>query len=165
LASPAAGAVVSIQSAELTVGGSHTVPIMLADVTEAISCATISISSDPAILKLSSVQNSSFDKLIYYTDTAQGKTTIVLYQTGAAGLTGTFTLAELTFEALAFLAELGKEKCARIKLCDIDMWDPYIASIRENTTAEIVYDLFHVAQKITEAVDEVRKQEFARRTR
>jgi transposase len=42
------------------------------------------------------------------------------------------------------------------------MWDPYIASIHENTTAEIVYDLFHVAQKITEAVDEVRKEEFAK---
>jgi transposase len=62
----------------------------------------------------------------------------------------------------AFFAELGKEKCARIQICVIDMWDPYIASIHENTSAEIVYDLFHVAQKITEAVDEVRKQEFAK---
>lgn len=66
-------------------------------------------------------------------------------------------------EALdAFFAELGVEKCARIKVCVIDMWDPYIASIHEHTTAEIVYDLFHVAQKITEAVDEVRKEEFAK---
>jgi transposase len=66
-------------------------------------------------------------------------------------------------EALdAFFAELGEEKCARIQICVIDMWDPYIASIRENTSAEIVFDLFHVAQKITEAVDEVRKEEFAK---
>jgi transposase len=64
-------------------------------------------------------------------------------------------------EALdAFFTELGAEKCARIRICVIDMWDPYIASIRENTNAEIVYDLFHVAQKITDAVDTVRKQEF-----
>jgi transposase len=64
-------------------------------------------------------------------------------------------------EALdAFFAELGLEKCAGIQVCVIDMWDPYVASIHENTNAEIVYDLFHVAQKITDAVDIVRRQEF-----
>jgi len=39
-------------------------------------------------------------------------------------------------------------------------WDPYIASICENTNAEIVYELLHVAQKITDAVDTLRRQEF-----
>ena len=64
-------------------------------------------------------------------------------------------------EALdTFFAELGAEKCASIRVCVIDMWDPYIASIHENTNAEIVYDLFHVAKKVTDAVDTVRKQEF-----
>jgi hypothetical protein len=96
----AAGAVVSIQSAELKVGESRTLPIVLADAAEEISCATIIVSYDPAILKVTSVQNTQFDKLVYNSDTAQGKTTIVLYQTGAAGLTGTITLAELTVEAL-----------------------------------------------------------------
>jgi len=42
------------------------------------------------------------------------------------------------------------------------MWDPYIASVKENTCAEIVFDKFHVARKITEALDKVRKQEFAK---
>jgi transposase len=60
----------------------------------------------------------------------------------------------------AFFTELGAEKCARIEVCVLDMWDPYIASIREHTHAEIVYDLFHVAKKINDAVDTVRKQEF-----
>ena len=99
-AATAAGAVISIPSSELKVGERVTLPIVLADTTEEISCATIIVSYDPAILKVTAVQNSTFDKLVNHTDTAQGKTTIVLYQTGAAGLTGTFTLAELTFEAL-----------------------------------------------------------------
>jgi transposase len=60
----------------------------------------------------------------------------------------------------AFFTELGAEKCARIEVCVLDMWDPYIASVHEHTHAEIVYDLVHVAQKITDAVDTVRKQEF-----
>ena len=41
------------------------------------------------------------------------------------------------------------------------MWDPYIASIKENTRAEIVFDKFHVAKKINEVVDSIRKKEFA----
>jgi transposase len=60
----------------------------------------------------------------------------------------------------AFFTQLGAEKCARIEVCVLDMWDPYIASIHEHTHAEIVYDLFHVAKKITDAVDTIRKQEF-----
>ena len=61
-----------------------------------------------------------------------------------------------------FFTELGAEKCARIEVCVLDMWDPYIASIHEHTHAAIVYDLFHVAKKINDAVDTVRKQEFAK---
>jgi transposase len=51
-----------------------------------------------------------------------------------------------------FFTELGAEKCARIEVCVLDMWDPYIASIHDHTHAAIVYDLFHVAQRITDAV-------------
>jgi transposase len=61
-----------------------------------------------------------------------------------------------------FFKELGKTKCSRIQIVVLDMWDPYIASVRENTNAEIVFDKFHVARKITEALDKVRKQEFAK---
>ena len=99
-AATAAGAVISIPSAELKVGERVTLPVVLTDATEEISCATIIVSYDPAILKVTSVQNTTFDKLVYNSDTAQGKTTIVLYQTGAAGLSGTITVAGLTFEAV-----------------------------------------------------------------
>jgi transposase len=61
-----------------------------------------------------------------------------------------------------FFSELGAEKALRIKYAVLDMWDPYIASIKANTDAIIVFDKFHVAKKINEAVDAVRKQEFAK---
>lgn len=61
----------------------------------------------------------------------------------------------------SFFEELGKKKCKKIKVAVIDMWDPYIASIKKNTNAEIVFDKFHVAKKINEVVDNIRKKEFA----
>ena len=61
-----------------------------------------------------------------------------------------------------FFKELGKEKCMKITVAVIDMWDPYIASIKENTNAEIVFDKFHVAKKINEVIDTIRKKEFAK---
>lgn len=60
-----------------------------------------------------------------------------------------------------FFRKLGAEKALRIRHVVMDMWDPYIASIRANTDAIIVFDKFHVAKKINDAVDAVRKQEFA----
>ena len=61
-----------------------------------------------------------------------------------------------------FFDELGKEKSVQITVAVIDMWDPYIKSIKENTIAEIVFDKFHVAKKINEVVDKIRKKEFAK---
>ena len=61
-----------------------------------------------------------------------------------------------------FFAELGKEKSKQITVAVMDMWDPYIKSIRENTNAEIVFDKFHISKKINEAVDQIRKKEFAK---
>lgn len=61
-----------------------------------------------------------------------------------------------------FFEELGKKKCKKIIVAVIDMWKPYIASIKEYTNAEIVFDKFHVAKKINEAVDNIRKKEFAK---
>ena len=61
-----------------------------------------------------------------------------------------------------FFINLGKKKCKRIIVAVIDMWKPYIASIKEHTNAEIVFDKFHVSKKINEAVDKIRKKEFAK---
>jgi transposase len=61
-----------------------------------------------------------------------------------------------------FFSELGKEKSKKITVAVMDMWDPYIKSIKKNTNAEIVFDKFHRSKKINEAVDNIRKREFAK---
>lgn len=63
-----------------------------------------------------------------------------------------------------FFQKLGAEKSRRIKVAVLDMWDPYLASIHEHTNAEIVFDKFHLAKKINQAVDDLRKQEFRQAT-
>jgi transposase len=60
-----------------------------------------------------------------------------------------------------FFTELGPEKSKNITVCCMDMWDPYIASVRKNTLADIVFDKFHIIKKVNEAVDKVRKKVFA----
>jgi transposase len=61
-----------------------------------------------------------------------------------------------------FFVELGEDKCKQIKLAVMDMWDPYIRSVHENTSANIVFDKFHLSKVINECLDEVRKKEFAK---
>lgn len=61
-----------------------------------------------------------------------------------------------------FFHKLGIKKSWDIEFVVIDMWDPFIASVKANTNASIVFDKFHIAKKITEAVDKVRRKEFAR---
>lgn len=61
-----------------------------------------------------------------------------------------------------FFRELGEPKCSKIQIVVSDMWDPYIASVKEHTNADIVFDKFHIAKKITEALDSVRRREFAK---
>ena len=61
-----------------------------------------------------------------------------------------------------FFDEIGEIKSNRIELTVLDMWDPYIASIREHCTrAEMVFDKFHIIKKVNEALDKIRKKEFA----
>lgn len=62
-----------------------------------------------------------------------------------------------------FFHEIGTEKSKNISVAVVDMWDPYIASIQKHcSNAQIVFDKFHVAKKVNEALDKVRKQEFAK---
>jgi len=61
-----------------------------------------------------------------------------------------------------FFKKLGLIKSWKIKEAVCDMWDPYIASINANTDAAIIFDKFHVAKVINEAVDAVRKNEFSK---
>ncbi len=65
-------------------------------------------------------------------------------------------------EVLKALLELGEDKLARICLASMDMWDPYIKAIKEACpNVELVFDKFHVVKKINEALDKIRKKEFA----
>ena len=63
------------------------------------------------------------------------------------------------------LSSLGKDKLAKIKFISLDMWDPYIKATKEYCpNAKLVFDKFHVVKKINEALDTVRKKEFAKAT-
>lgn len=68
-----------------------------------------------------------------------------------------------TYEETAkALASLGPERLAKILYASLDMWDPYIKAIKEQCpNVELIFDKFHVAKKVNEALDCVRKEEFA----
>lgn len=56
---------------------------------------------------------------------------------------------------------MGTVKSAEIKDAVLDMWDPYISSIKEHCpNAAIVFDKFHISKKVNEALDSVKKAEF-----
>lgn len=61
-----------------------------------------------------------------------------------------------------FWATLTPEQLAGIEAVAMDMWDPYVASVREHVPEaddKIVFDKFHIAQHLGEAVDRVRRKE------
>jgi transposase len=58
---------------------------------------------------------------------------------------------------------LGPKKAKKIRLCVMDMWSAFEASAKKNAPqAAILYDKFHVYKHLSEAVDEVRRAEYAR---
>jgi transposase len=62
----------------------------------------------------------------------------------------------------AFYEELGPEACAGLEAVVMDMWPAYIRSTREHlpdADRKIVFDKFHVAKHLGDAVDRVRRQE------
>jgi transposase len=62
-----------------------------------------------------------------------------------------------------FYTWLGPKKTKKIDLAIMDMWKPFGKSLRNNAPqAAIVYDKFHVMRHLGEALDKVRKQEYAR---
>jgi transposase len=65
----------------------------------------------------------------------------------------------------AFFAWLGPEKCGKIRLAVMDMWQAFRnATLKQGHApqAVILYDKFHVLRKLGEAMDKVRKREYAR---
>ena len=62
-----------------------------------------------------------------------------------------------------FYAWLGPEKAAGIRLAVMDMWKPFRNSTRKSAPqAAILFDKFHILRHLGEALDKVRKLEYAR---
>jgi transposase len=62
-----------------------------------------------------------------------------------------------------FFTWLGPKKSARIRLAVMDMWKAFGNSTRRNAPqAKILFDKFHVMRHLGDAIDKVRKREYAR---
>jgi transposase len=64
-----------------------------------------------------------------------------------------------------FFAWLGPRKCRRIRLAVMDMWQAFRTSTLKTGNAPqatILYDKFHILQHLSKAMDQVRRQEYAR---
>lgn len=62
-----------------------------------------------------------------------------------------------------FYEWLGPKKSKRIRLAVMDMWKPFRAVTEEQAPqAAILYDKFHVIRHLNDALDQVRKSEYAR---
>ena len=61
-----------------------------------------------------------------------------------------------------FWKTLTAEQLAGVQAVAMDMWDPYVSSVREHVAeadGKIVFDKFHIAQHLAQAVDQVRRKE------
>ena len=62
-----------------------------------------------------------------------------------------------------FYTWLGPRKAARIRLAVMDMWKPFrVVTARHAPQASILFDKFHVLRHLGDALDQVRKREYAR---
>lgn len=64
-----------------------------------------------------------------------------------------------------FYQWLGPRKRRRVRLAVMDMWRPFTQSTQEQVpAAAILYDKFHILRHLGEALDQVRRQEYARQS-
>ncbi len=62
-----------------------------------------------------------------------------------------------------FFQALGANKSARIELAVMAMWKPFRNSVMTNApTAHIIFDKFHILRHLSQALDAVRRSEYAR---
>ena len=99
---------------------------------------------------------------VAYSKGHQYMTLIYQIDRGAKRLLG--VVIDRKTEALeGFFHEFGAKRCARIKVVCSDMWKPYLNVIARMLPAALnVLDRFHIVKKLSEAVDEVRRQETRR---
>lgn len=63
---------------------------------------------------------------------------------------------------LRFFREFGRGRCALVKVVCTDMWHPYLKVVAKKLPNALnVLDRFHIAKKLGEAVDQVRREEAA----
>lgn len=64
-----------------------------------------------------------------------------------------------------FYAFLGEKRSKKIEMAVMDMWKPFRNSAQKNAPqAAILFDKFHILRHLGEALDKIRKQEYARLT-
>ena len=64
-----------------------------------------------------------------------------------------------------FYKNLGAKSCAKLRLAVMDMWKAFGNSARRHAPqAAILFDKFHVLRHLSDALDKVRKSEYARLT-
>ena len=64
---------------------------------------------------------------------------------------------------VAFYDWLGLKKSRKIKLAVMDMWKPFRNATKDKAPqAAILFDKFHIIRHLGEALDKVRKTEYAR---
>lgn len=62
-----------------------------------------------------------------------------------------------------FFAELGAKKTKRIRLSVMDMWPAFYNSVTKHVPdVEILYDKFHILKHLSEAMDQIRREEYKR---
>lgn len=62
-----------------------------------------------------------------------------------------------------FFAAYGARRCKGIQVVVMDMWKPFREATRAHApTAEIVFDKFHILRHLNDALDAVRRSEYAR---
>jgi len=62
-----------------------------------------------------------------------------------------------------FFAAYGTRRCAGIRVAVMDMWKPFRqATGKHAPQAEIVFDKFHILRHLNDALDQVRRAEYAR---
>jgi len=62
-----------------------------------------------------------------------------------------------------FFVALGEDKSARIELVAMDTWKPFRNSVLKNAAqARIIYDKFHIMERLSKALAEVRAKEYKR---
>lgn len=62
-----------------------------------------------------------------------------------------------------FYQWLGPNRCSKVELAVMDMWEPFAAAtVKHVPKVVILYDKFHVVQHLNDALDEVRRSEYAR---